>query len=84
MPEPTVACTARQEWTAAERAAWKAWGDEHHKRMVVIMTAIPRDGYQGEMPCPGCGCGVVRWSRARSNKHLHARCTTPNCFGIMQ
>lgn len=84
LPDPTVACAIRQEWTADERAAWAAWAAEHRERMLVILTSIPRDGYQGEMQCPGCGIGTVRWSRARSNNHLHAGCSTPNCFGIMQ
>lgn len=84
MPAPTVDCASRQEWTADERAAWAAWDAEHRERMLVILTSIPRDGYQGAMRCPGCGIGIVRWSRARSNNHLHAGCSTPNCFGIMQ
>jgi hypothetical protein len=84
MPDPKEPCALRQEWTADERAAWEAWSAEHHERLVVIMTAIPREGFDGSMPCPGCGVGTVRWGRARSNKHLHAACSTPHCFQVMQ
>lgn len=76
-------CSAREEWTASERAAWKAWSDHHRERMLVIFAAIP-DDYGGEIPCPACGTGRVRYARARSNRHLHAACSTPNCFEVMQ
>lgn len=66
-----------------ERAAWDAWMEEHTTRMVVIMTALPPGGDHGRLDCPGCGVGQIRWSRAR-NKHLHAACSTPNCFQVMQ
>lgn len=84
MPDPTTPCVARSEWTATERAAWQAWMKEHTERMVVVMTAIPQEGSQGVVDCPGCGMGTVRWSRAARNRHLHAACTTPHCFSVMQ
>lgn len=84
MPEPKATCPAREEWTAEERARWERWEAEHTQRMRVIMTAIPRDGFAGNLRCPGCGFGVVRWGRARSNNHLHAACSTPHCFSVMQ
>ena len=84
MPDPRAPCPSRQDWSEQERAAWQAWEAEHRQRMVVIMTAIPREGFDGRMLCPGCGAGIVRWGRARSNNHLHAACTTPNCFQVMQ
>ena len=84
MPDPQAHCPSREEWTAEERTAWEAWMVEHHTRLVVVMSAIPRDGFDGSLPCPGCGVGTVRWSRARSNRHLHAACTTPHCFQVMQ
>lgn len=84
MPNPDKPCASRVDWTADERAAWEAWSAEHRERLVVVMTAIPADGYEGRMACPGCGTGTVTWGRARSNNHLHAGCSTPNCFRIMQ
>lgn len=83
-PDPTVACSKRKEWTDAERAAAEEWGVKHMARMRVVMAAIPRDGYEGQLSCPGCGVGTVRWYRARSNNHLHAKCSTPMCFQVMQ
>lgn len=82
MPDAKVSCEARQDWTAAERAAWEAWSREHRERAVAVLIAIP-DDRQGRMDCPGCGTGKVSWARA-SNGHLHAGCTTPNCFTIIQ
>lgn len=76
-------CTKREDWTDEERAAWKAWGAHHIERMFVVFAAIP-DDFGGEVPCPACGAGRVSYSRARSNGHLHAACSTPNCFAVMQ
>lgn len=78
-------CEKREEWTAEERAAWEAWADEHMRRTIVVLTAIPSDMASGVLdPCPGCGEGTVRWARAGRKRHLHAHCTTPNCFSVMQ
>lgn len=89
-----VACDLREEHTEEEHAVWKAWRDERLKRMIQVMAKIPgssRDrknkpewGNSGEFPCPACEVGTVRWGRARSNGHLHAGCSTPNCFGIIE
>jgi hypothetical protein len=84
MPDPTAECPKREEWTAAEREASKAWSAEHMERLRVVMLNIPEGFGPATMPCPGCGVGTVHWGRARSNKHLHAHCTTPNCFGVIQ
>ncbi len=96
MPDSNVAvaCNLREEHTEAERAAWTAWCNERAGRMILILADIPgssRDeknrpewGKSGEFPCPACEGGKVRWARARSNGHVHAACTTPNCFGIIE
>ena len=54
------------------------------ERSVVAMSAIPAEGWEGKVPCPACGTGLIVWARAHSNRHLHAACTTPRCFSIMQ
>ncbi len=87
-------CDWREEFTDEERAAWQAWRDERAARMIVVMAQLPgssRDtknkpewGKSGEFDCTACGTGKVRWSRARSNGHVHAACTTPGCFGIIE
>lgn len=89
-----VACELREEHTDEERATWKAWRDERAARMILVLAEIPgssRDkknrpewGKSGEFPCPACEWGTVRWARARSNGHVHAACTTPGCFGIIE
>lgn len=94
MPEPVGStCSQREEYTEAERQAWAAWKDEGMARMVVVMAAIPGSaskadratwGTSGSFTCPACEVGTVRWTRAGSNGHLHAACSTPNCFGVMQ
>jgi hypothetical protein len=40
-------------------------------------------GYQGEIDCPCCGTGKLRYSCA-SNGHIHARCTTYKCTNWME
>ena len=81
-------CDRREEYTEAERAAWGDYVAARTARMVLILPAIPgKDegrGKAGTIPCPACDGGVVRWSRAASNGHLWAACSTPNCFSIIQ
>jgi hypothetical protein len=89
-PEP---CDWREEYTDAERAAWEAWREESSKRMFSILPLLPGSsnkkdraswGTQGTMACPACKVGTIRWVRARVNGHIHAGCSTPHCFAIMQ
>jgi hypothetical protein len=86
-------CDWREEFTDDERLAWSAYAAESLARMTVIMPLIPgsadkRDrkfwGQTGSFPCPCCDGGTVRWLRARSNGHVHARCSSPDCFAVMQ
>lgn len=76
-------CAKREDWSSAERAAWKEFSTNNIARAGVIVQAIPRAGDSGRIECPVCG-GTVSWSRARLNGHLHAACSTPNCFAVMQ
>jgi hypothetical protein len=84
-PDPDRPCSAdtREEFTEAERAEWEAYAARSMQRTGVVMQAIPRDGWEGELACPACLVGRVQWARARSNRHLHAACTTPHCFSVM-
>ncbi len=79
----SATCAKREDWTDEERMTWKAWSDNHIARMLVVFAALP-DDHGGTIPCPACGTGRVDYSRARSNGHLHAACSTPNCFSVMQ
>lgn len=87
------ACVWREEYSDAERQTWTDWQAGRAARLAQVMTQIPgssRDpkrehhGKSGEFPCPACEAGTVRWVRARSNGHLHAACTTPGCFGVIE
>jgi hypothetical protein len=47
----------------------------------------PQDNYYsgaGEMPCPVCGNGKLRYSRAGYNGHVHARCSNDGCVAWME
>lgn len=41
-------------------------------------------GAVGQIVCPVCMTGDLRFSRAGYNGHIHAGCTTPNCVGWME
>lgn len=38
----------------------------------------------GEMECPVCKTGKLRYSRAAYNGHVHARCSTDGCVAWME
>ncbi len=76
-------CSGREDWTEEERAAWEAWNAHHKERMLIVFAAMPT-GRSGTFPCPACGTGTVSYARAPSNGHLHAACSTPHCFAVMQ
>lgn len=38
----------------------------------------------GEMPCPVCKTGTLRYSRSYYNGHVHAACTVKECVGWME
>lgn len=82
-----VGCDRREEYTDDERAAWQVYADARVARMRLIVPLIPgkKDGRgkSGSFACPACG-GTVRWSRAASNGHVWAACSTPNCFSIIE
>lgn len=39
---------------------------------------------QGEMDCPICSKGKIRFSIAGHNGHCLAICSTPKCFSVME
>jgi predicted RNA-binding Zn-ribbon protein involved in translation (DUF1610 family) len=91
---PAQTCMWREEWSDEERAARHAWLEQSRERMMLVMMQMPGNsidrknkpewGKTGQFPCPACGDGTVRWTRARVNGHLHAGCSTPFCFSVMQ
>jgi hypothetical protein len=86
-------CAKREEYTAVERDIWDKWKAASLGRMIQVLEVIPGSadrkdkdywGKTGTVQCPACGDGKVRWTRAPSNGHLWASCSTPNCFQVMQ
>ncbi|WP_315768308.1 hypothetical protein [Bradyrhizobium sp. SZCCHNR2012] len=77
-------CDWREEYTDVEREARQQWLIDAAARATLIVAEIPENSGSGRMPCPACGTGTVQWVRARSNGHLHAGCSTTNCFSVMQ
>ncbi len=47
----------------------------------------PQDNYYsgaGEMDCPVCKTGKLRYARSPYNGHVHARCMTDGCVAWME
>ena len=49
-----------------------------------VLGEIPKEGTSGEMPCPVCGTGTVKWVRVAYNKHIRLGCSTPDCIIMIQ
>jgi hypothetical protein len=83
---PVAVCPKRENYTTDEIKAWEDYCTASTARTLVIMTAIPRTGKgtSGEIDCPGCKAGKIRFVFASCNGHLHAACSTPGCFGVIQ
>ena len=62
----------------------------HFKNIGIARKAIVDTGlYSGEISCPICKTGMLRFSKAKSNGHIHAQCVTDNkrtdgCVGWME
>ena len=73
-----------KEEAEADNAAFKAYVDDVLKHIPIAraaMVAAKSDG--GCMDCPKCGQGL-RWSKARCNGHIHAKCDTEGCLSWME
>jgi ssDNA-binding Zn-finger/Zn-ribbon topoisomerase 1 len=62
---------------------------ERIQNMLVARKAITdkvgkQRGIVGEIECPVCDQGKLRYSVARSNGHIHAACTNPDCVRWME
>ena len=51
---------------------------------IEIMKELPKEPMQGELPCPVCKTGTIRWVRVGPKRHLRMGCTTPDCVMMMQ
>lgn len=81
MPEPNAACDGREEYTDAERAAWRAAVDARMARLGNAVQALPRAiplNTQGSIACPNCD---GRLHYARWHRGAQIACTTEHCCG---
>lgn len=81
MPSPTEVCAKREDYTEAERAAWKAYVD---RRLSMLGEAVgvfdPVEcGSETRKPCPHCDGTLVL--QRMSNGHAWITCTTSECIG---
>ena len=88
-PEAIAKCSKYEAWTDEELAAREAEIDGLIKRMgkirAAIIASIENTGqWSGAIPCPSCATGTVKYSRAHSNGHVHARCSTEGCASWME
>ena len=88
-PEAIARCPQYCAYTEEELAEQEREMNERFERMGKIRKAIvahieATDKWSGEIPCPACETGTVRYSRAHCNRHVHARCSTPNCAAWME
>ena len=89
-PEPRGTCSKREGYTQEERRAKAEEQVAGLERTAKALTLIPPrtsgavlGPTSGQLDCPNCS-GRITWARARSNQHLHAACSTPGCFAIME
>jgi hypothetical protein len=85
----TVLCEYREGYTADEIAEQEDWLRQRMNDMGTVLRAIDAEhkasqSWAGEMPCPICKTGRLRWTKARYNGHVHAGCSTPDCISFMQ
>jgi|GEM_PF-5641858 len=83
---PEGKCSLRVEFDAAEVRKGAAEAEASWEMFVKVLGLIgPGDpGDTGEVPCPMCEGGTISFAFTRCNGHLHARCSTTDCFGVIQ
>jgi hypothetical protein len=89
-----VACSLAVYRTPEEIEAEEKWLKERIANVGKARTAIVEHlggpwkrgmaGASGQIPCPVCSTGNLRFSRAGINGHVHAQCNTPDCVGWME
>ena len=88
-------CALAEFPTAEERAEEERQTNEYVQRIANARQAIVNHlggpwkrgktgSSQGEIDCPVCSEGQLRFTRSGYNGHIHARCTTDGCVGWME
>ena len=99
-PQSTMPCLGESEAAKARCDKYSGWTVEEiatreedmrgrFARLGIIRRAIVEANkatgeHGGTLDCPACKTGTVSWSMARSNGHIHARCSTPDCAAWME
>lgn len=78
-------CESLSPYTAEELEAQDREISERIGAIGKARAAIVAHGdFNGQLPCPVCGSGSLRYSKARSNGHIHASCSTEGCVRWME
>ena len=72
------------EEAAAIDAAIEASVQRSFKVAAEVVKASKRKPGSGTIPCPACGKGTVHYSVSSYNRHIWAKCTTPECVSFME
>lgn len=93
-PDSKVPCEKCERKTPEEIAARHAEvekrfeGTSKARAAIVAFLGGPwkkgTPGARGEIKCPVCGLGQLRFSRAGYNGHIHAACETDGCVSWME
>lgn len=88
-PHAACSCEKREFRTQKENDERYAEMMTHLNGVMEVRVAILADAKErqidsGEVFCPVCATGKVRYSIAESNGHVHARCSTDGCVGWME
>ncbi len=87
-------CDLAEFPTPEEEAEYEAESKKRFENIVAARRAIVAHlggpwakgapGASGNIPCPVCKTGELRFSRAGYNGHIHAGCTTDGCVGWLE
>ena len=84
-PAEKVPCDKYQEPSAQELEEFKAeialttLNINRARAAIVAQTAGMGAPWRGVMRCPVCTAGELIYSLCRTNGHIHAACSTPEC-----
>lgn len=89
-----VTCDKKSCWTREEAEANQADVERRQKAFLNAASAAhihaaelgfgEGHGGQGELPCPVCQTGLLRYIVAAFNGHMHAACNTKDCISWME
>jgi len=84
--EPKQPCDLREEFTVAEIVAKRTAMEAAMKRLFQCLAVLPEPvpGASGDVACPACKVGRISYVFSSSNAHLHAHCSTDDCFNVHQ